>query len=56
MEQLEELKLLPYTDVFKLKAEDDDDDEEQKQVVLISITVPDKILIKWQKKCKLKQL
>ena len=43
MEQLEELKLLPYTDVFKLKA-DDDDDEEQKQVVLISITVPDKIL------------
>ena len=42
MEQLEELKLLPYTDVFKLKAEDDD--EEQKQVVLISITVPDKIL------------
>lgn len=42
MEQLEELGLLPYTDVFKLNAEDDDDD--QKQTVLISITVPDKIL------------
>jgi len=42
MEQLKELGLEEYTDVFKKSAEDDDDPS--RIIILISITVPDDIL------------